>query len=387
MPNVHAAGSRSAGTSAKSSSFAHCLKESAGDSDKKDQTAITTRPQTSPKKAAANDKEPRRKKTDEALLNCPAETAPGQQILDPRSLLLSWRKAQDDAKDPGAKDLDKIGSAAQAETAGTVPQAGAAAVPNADVAFGVTVKQQAANNPPGGAANNTVATAVPAAGKPAEPDSQAGSDSKHQEKSKDKDSDASVSAVSKNALTANDGIAAAASAPKSDVLNTAAVHAVPTAYSHVEQVKSSAPVAPAATVAPIAEPPATPALRPHSIDIRVNGAGDSQVDVRVSQRAGDVEVTVRTPDTDLAQSLRQHLPELSSHLSQSGIHSDVWQPAAAQTSTGNGNTPDGEPGSRWQGQQQNQQQQQRQQEPESQQQRQRQANWFNEFNTAEKAEL
>jgi flagellar hook-length control protein FliK len=61
------------------------------------------------------------------------------------------------------------------------------------------------------------------------------------------------------------------------------------------------------------------------------------VNVRVSQRAGDVQVTVRTGDTDLAQTLRQHLPELSDRLAQTGVHADLWRPSAPGGSSSEAN--------------------------------------------------
>jgi hypothetical protein len=74
--------------------------------------------------------------------------------------------------------------------------------------------------------------------------------------------------------------------------------------------------------------------KPQSIDLRLGDKGAEQVDIRVSQRAGDVQVTVRTADGDLAQSLRHHLPELSERLSQEGMTGNFWQPSpTSSTST------------------------------------------------------
>jgi hypothetical protein len=49
----------------------------------------------------------------------------------------------------------------------------------------------------------------------------------------------------------------------------------------------------------------------------------------VTERAGDVFVAVRTPDSRLAGELRQDLPALATRLEQSGFHATTWQPAAA----------------------------------------------------------
>ncbi len=73
--------------------------------------------------------------------------------------------------------------------------------------------------------------------------------------------------------------------------------------------------------------------RPQTIDLKIGSGDKGEVAVRVSQRAGDVQVTVRTADGDLAQSLKQHLPELSDRLVQNGVHGEIWQPVAAQASS------------------------------------------------------
>ena len=57
--------------------------------------------------------------------------------------------------------------------------------------------------------------------------------------------------------------------------------------------------------------------------------GDRRVEVRLSERGGEVKMTVRTPDTHLANALRENLPTLSARLAESGYKSDGWHPAAA----------------------------------------------------------
>lgn len=79
----------------------------------------------------------------------------------------------------------------------------------------------------------------------------------------------------------------------------------------------------------VAEPKASPAPKAQILDFRVAGTDDREVNVRVSQRAGDVQVTVRTGDSGLVESLRAHLPELSERLSQSGVQGEVLRPATA----------------------------------------------------------
>jgi hypothetical protein len=87
---------------------------------------------------------------------------------------------------------------------------------------------------------------------------------------------------------------------------------------------------PAAT----APTPADPADVPHSaaahdIKLQVGGEGDQRVEVRVTERGGDVFVAVRSPDSRVAEDLRQDLPGLAARLEQTGFHATTWQPGAA----------------------------------------------------------
>lgn len=49
-----------------------------------------------------------------------------------------------------------------------------------------------------------------------------------------------------------------------------------------------------------------------------------RVQVHVAERAGEVRVAVHTPDANLAGTLRQELPQLTSRLEQSGFHAETW---------------------------------------------------------------
>jgi hypothetical protein len=53
------------------------------------------------------------------------------------------------------------------------------------------------------------------------------------------------------------------------------------------------------------------------------------VEVRLEERAGEVRVSVRTPDGALADTLRDHLPGLSARLEQTGFRADQWHAADA----------------------------------------------------------
>jgi len=75
------------------------------------------------------------------------------------------------------------------------------------------------------------------------------------------------------------------------------------------------------------EPPEAPA-QPVSRDVSLHMAeGENSVDIRMAERAGEIRVTVHTPDRDLANSLRADLPDLVGKLRQSGFQAEAWRPA------------------------------------------------------------
>jgi hypothetical protein len=93
----------------------------------------------------------------------------------------------------------------------------------------------------------------------------------------------------------------------------------------------SAPAEVSAPAAPAQTEPSTPTAHTpavNDIKLQVAGEGDQRVEVRVTERAGDVYVAVRTPDTRLAGDLRQDLPTLATRLEQTGFHATTWSPAA-----------------------------------------------------------
>jgi hypothetical protein len=75
--------------------------------------------------------------------------------------------------------------------------------------------------------------------------------------------------------------------------------------------------------------PASPGAPPRGIKLEVAG-GERRVEVRLSERAGELRVAVRTPDSHLAGTLRENLPELATRFTQSGIRSEIWRPASTQ---------------------------------------------------------
>jgi hypothetical protein len=57
--------------------------------------------------------------------------------------------------------------------------------------------------------------------------------------------------------------------------------------------------------------------------------GDRRVEVRLSERSGEIRMAVRTQDSHLAGELRENLPQLTTRLAETGMHSEIWRPSAA----------------------------------------------------------
>jgi hypothetical protein len=129
---------------------------------------------------------------------------------------------------------------------------------------------------------------------------------------------------------------------------------------------SSETKAPAETAA---EPssPAPAAAVAHDIKLELNVGGGQRVEVRLTDRAGDIRVAVRTPDARLSDAMRADLPALAAKLEQSGFRTDAWQPGgggerrALETGAGNASQDSQEHGGQNQQQKQDDPQQQQQQ--------------------------
>jgi hypothetical protein len=97
---------------------------------------------------------------------------------------------------------------------------------------------------------------------------------------------------------------------------------------------------PAAHVPDHAEPPALNPARASgpARDIALRLAGDEQtsVEVRVTERAGEVRVAVRSATPEVAQSMRAGLSELAQQLGARGFNAEIWrpEPAASTARTG-----------------------------------------------------
>ena len=101
---------------------------------------------------------------------------------------------------------------------------------------------------------------------------------------------------------------------------------------------------------PAAEPSA-PSGPLRQITMHVADPAQGRAEVRILDRGGEVSVAVRTPDPQLASSLRQNLDDLASRLERQGFQTELWrpttEPASAQADLnrqGQGQQPDAEAG-------------------------------------------
>ena len=80
------------------------------------------------------------------------------------------------------------------------------------------------------------------------------------------------------------------------------------------------------------EPPPTPPVS-HDVALRL-ADGPNNVDIRMSERGGEIRVMVHTPDGNLANSMRNELPDLVGKLRQSGYQAETWRPATSHQTDG-----------------------------------------------------
>jgi hypothetical protein len=378
-PSPQSSNASSSSSTQKTQSFASHLKESG----EEEGTSSTTEPLQGVKKVPPKDeKEAGRQKPSApgaAILSAPVSV---QQIQDPRSMLLSWNKPNETSgggSEASTAVRDAANSAVSAHVAATglISQKG-------QLAFSVALPNAAL---PKASGADKAAPALTAGIAPLnkaahnEKNSAGGKQSSDTSDSNDPKSAKAAALESTPKVQTSESTTATANTPAGIVTGAQANQFTP--YSDAHLGKTTSPAA-AAEVVKTADLPPTPVSRPpQSIDLKVSGADNSQVDVRVSQRAGDVQVTVRTPDGDLAQSLRQHLPELSDRLAQSGVGGEILSPATAQASTDTTSNQES-----WNSDQSEARQQQQQRnhngQPNQPQDENGSSNWRNEFNNAEK---
>jgi hypothetical protein len=67
-------------------------------------------------------------------------------------------------------------------------------------------------------------------------------------------------------------------------------------------------------------------------DISLNlSTKDQNVQVRLSERAGELHVTVRTPDATLSHGMREGLSDLVGRLERGGYRAETWQPSGSES--------------------------------------------------------
>ena len=114
------------------------------------------------------------------------------------------------------------------------------------------------------------------------------------------------------------------------------------------QTEGPAPSASRAEASPVlrgpaAAPPDPPATGPaRDIAVRLSADDRSAVEVRLSERAGEVRVAVHSADPEMAESMRARLPELVDRLGAHGFETEIWRPqqSAAPERGGSGPNPD-----------------------------------------------
>ena len=90
---------------------------------------------------------------------------------------------------------------------------------------------------------------------------------------------------------------------------------------------SAAPTLPDAADTLVKAPPT------RDISLQVSDSGDRKVVVRLAERAGEILVSVRTPDEPLAREMRQELGSLTGKLAQSGYETEQFAPHSAGDSS------------------------------------------------------
>jgi hypothetical protein len=132
--------------------------------------------------------------------------------------------------------------------------------------------------------------------------------------------------------------AAAAPAPSSPVVTQhaapAPVHSSPAPILSPAPPRSAPPADPAVPIArataaaPLPPPAEDAAPQPiRELSIRISDGTSRAADVRISDRAGEVRISVRSADPGLTTSLRDGLSGLASQLDRHPVSAEIWSPA------------------------------------------------------------
>jgi len=296
------------------------------------------------RKAVVNPKQssnPQSAKSDNLVV--PVQPVLGHQ---PPPTVLSLSLSLESAADQ-ASDSDSIPAAAPAGAGNPQPQSDTDALsqtplPPSPVAFSLVLQKAGASDPKPGKLDQQIADRIQGSrpsGLPANPSSNNPSSSNGESPPSDTDSRQSAPEGGKAADLkpelassikqdpAATEIPLPTGTPSQGLVNIPT--SVPSGSGPTQSVGkatgNTGPVAPMETPAP----PTPPSAR--QIDLTVPNDAGRQVDIRILQRGSDVQVTVRTPDGDLAQSLRHNLPELSATLSRGGLREEAVSTAQSHS--------------------------------------------------------
>jgi hypothetical protein len=337
-------------------------------------------------KREQKEKEPNQSKSPSNATDNPAlvlSAIPGQQTINPPLPLLSWRKQQAFTKSaPDASPSSAVPNAPNAPVQnGTRSDNDPAYVVHKPLAFSVNIAKTPSVDTPPSVAAESASTFAPVQKNVSHSDKNPNGRQQHSDSAESDQSKAVVKSTASEAVLKPNVPAPLTSVIAAPASASGNMQQIPASYAASKPVQLTETTKTSEATA-IPDLPSTVTPRSRSIDLKVAGDDNNQVDVRVSQRAGDVQVTVRTEDGNLAQSLRQHLPELSDRLSANGVTGEVWHPAAAQASTDTSSSSDswsaGDPDS------QSGQRDSNSQPNQGQQQNGRRSAWAQELNTAEK---
>ena len=116
------------------------------------------------------------------------------------------------------------------------------------------------------------------------------------------------------------------------------LQSVPAAAHHTHTSAAAQPAdSPAATrMESIIEAPSPLASSRHSILVKVPGAtAGTGIDLRFIERAGDIHLSVRTPNSEVAQQLRGGLNDLVGKLEHAGLRTEVSSPSSGDAQLSN----------------------------------------------------
>ena len=102
-----------------------------------------------------------------------------------------------------------------------------------------------------------------------------------------------------------------------------------------------------ATPAQVDEPPQAVTNQPlKNLNVQLTGENNQRVDVRLSDRGGALQVSVRSADANLTQALQDKMPELTSRLEAQHMNAQVWTPSLNQSTKSDTNA-NGSPGEQY----------------------------------------